>query len=64
MSQAPNGTVPPAGSIHLAIDATGKTPAEVLERIVSRTGIPVDQPAEPTAELLDSPPPMTIVCMA
>jgi serine/threonine-protein kinase PknG len=61
VSQAPEGTVPPAGSIHLAIDATGKTPAEVLERIVSRTGILVDQPTEPTAELLDSPPPMTIV---
>ncbi|MBV9011739.1 MAG: protein kinase [Pseudonocardiales bacterium] len=59
--QAPEGTVPSAGSIHLAIDAAGKTPGEVLERIVDRTGIAADPSAEPTAELLDSPPPMTIV---
>lgn len=61
VAQASKGTVPSAGSIHLAIDATGKTPGEVLGRIVDWTGIPVDPSTEPTAELLDSPPPMTIV---
>ena len=60
VAQAPTGTVPPAGSIHLAIDATGKAPGEVFGRIVDRTGIPVDLSTEPTTELLDSPPPMTI----
>ncbi len=63
VTQAPEGTVPPAGSIHLAVDATGKTPGEVLGRIVDRTGIPVAQSTEPNPELLDSPSPMTIaVC--
>jgi len=58
--QAPEGTVPSAGSIHLAIDAAGKTPGEVQGRIFERTGILVDLSTEPTAELLDSPSPMTI----
>jgi serine/threonine-protein kinase PknG len=60
VAQAPEGTVPPAGSIHLAIDATGKTPGEVFGRVVDRTGIPMGQSTELTVELLDSPPPMTI----
>jgi len=61
MTQAPQGTVPSPGSIDLAVDVTGKTPAEVTRRIAERAGIPVDHPTEPTAQLWDSLPPMTIV---
>jgi serine/threonine-protein kinase PknG len=61
VAQAPEGTVPPPGGIDLAVDATGKTPGDVFRRIVERTGIPVDQSTEPTSEILDNLPPMTIV---
>ncbi|MGH3868580.1 MAG: tetratricopeptide repeat protein [Pseudonocardiaceae bacterium] len=61
VAKASEGTVPPAGSIHVAVDATGQTPGEALGRIVDRTGIRMASSAEPTAELLDSLPPMTIV---
>lgn len=44
---APAGTIPPVGSIDLAIDASGKSVAEVLKRIADRLGtdhLPTDQP--------------------
>ncbi|MGH3923764.1 MAG: S1 family peptidase, partial [Pseudonocardiaceae bacterium] len=61
VAQAPEGTVPPPGGIDLAVDATGKAAGDVFRRITDRAGIPVDQFTEPTSELLDSLPPMTIV---
>ncbi len=61
VAQAPEGTVPPPGGIDLAVDATGKTPAEVFRRIADRAGIPVGQSTEPAAQLLDSLPLMTVV---
>ncbi|MGH3831552.1 MAG: tetratricopeptide repeat protein [Pseudonocardiaceae bacterium] len=61
VTAAPPGTVPAPGSIDLAVDVTGKTPAEVFRRIAERAGIPVEQSTEPTAQLWDSLPPMTIV---
>lgn len=61
VAQAPEGTVPPPGSVDLAINATDKTPREVFQRIAERTGIAVDQSTEPTSQLQNSVPPMTIV---
>ncbi|MEO7195121.1 MAG: tetratricopeptide repeat protein [Pseudonocardiaceae bacterium] len=61
VAQAPQGTIPPPGGMDLAVDVTGKTPAEVFQRIADRAGIPVGQSTELTAQLRDSLPPMTIV---
>jgi serine/threonine-protein kinase PknG len=61
VAQAPEGTVPPPGGIDLAVDATGKTPAEVFRRIADRVGMPVDQSTERPAQLSDSLPPMTMI---
>jgi serine/threonine-protein kinase PknG len=61
LTHSPEGTIPPPGGIDLAVDATGKTPAEVFQRIADRTGILVDQSTEPTSELLDNLPPMNII---
>lgn len=52
---------PVFGSIDLAVDATGKTPAEVSARIADRAEIPAERLMEPLAQLQDSLPPMTMV---
>lgn len=61
LTRAPAGTVPPLGSVDLAVDAAGKTVGEVFRRIVDRTGIPVDESTEPTVPLRDDVAPMTVV---
>lgn len=61
LAQAPDGTVPPLGSVDLAVDASGKTVGEVFRRIVDRTGLPVDESTEPTVPLRDDVPRMTVV---
>lgn len=61
LTQAPAGTVPPLGSVDLAVDATGKTAKEVYRRIVDRTGVSVDELTEPIVPLHDDMPPMTVV---
>ncbi|GAA1909498.1 S1 family peptidase [Streptantibioticus ferralitis] len=40
-SQHPPSTIPPAGGLDLAVDATDRTVAEVAERIAARTGLGV-----------------------
>lgn len=61
LTQAPVGTVPPLGSVDLAVDAAGKTVGEVFRRIVGRTGVPVDESTEPTVPIHDGVVPMTVV---
>jgi hypothetical protein len=61
VGQDPNDTVPPVGSIGLAITATGKTAEEVSRRIVDWMGIPVDESTELSDHLTDDVTPMAIV---
>lgn len=61
LAQAPAGTIPPLGSVDLAVDASGKTVGEVCRRIADRTGVPVDESTEPTVPLHDGIAPMTVV---
>jgi hypothetical protein len=56
-----DGSVPPAGSIDLALDVTGLTVAEVVERILDRLGHSSDQPMQAWSELLADPPRMSLV---
>src|SRR5690606_23062681 len=51
---------PAAGTIDLAVDASGKTAWDVARRVLSRAGIRPGDTA-PTAERLRTPPPMTVV---
>lgn len=61
IAEAAEGTVPPVGSVDLALDVTGKTVDEVSRRIVDRLGIPIDEPTDVTRELRTQARPMTLV---
>ncbi|MGM1064059.1 S1 family peptidase [Saccharothrix sp. Mg75] len=50
---APQGTVPPLGSVDLAVDATGRTADEVTKRVVERAAVRADAGSRL--------PPMTVV---
>jgi hypothetical protein len=41
-----SGTMPPLGSVDVALDATGRTVAQVVELITARLGVHVDTPAD------------------
>jgi hypothetical protein len=43
---APSGTMPPLASVDVALDATGQTVAQVLERITGRLGVLARTPAD------------------
>lgn len=51
---APAGTVPPVGSIDVSVDATGKTVAQVGQRIAERLGLPTGPPTDLVGRLRDS----------
>jgi hypothetical protein len=51
---APPGTIPRAGSIDVAIDATGMTTGQVCQRIAARLGIVADSPASLVGRLGDT----------
>lgn len=61
IAEAAEGTVPPVGSVDLALDVSGKTVDEVSRRIADRLGIPIAEPTEVTSRLRDQTPPMTLV---
>lgn len=61
IAEAAAGTVPPVGSVDLALDVSGKTVDEVSRRIADRLGIPIAEPAEVTSRLRAQAPPMTLV---
>ncbi len=61
IAEATAGTVPPVGSIDLALDVSGKTVDEVSRRIADRLGIPIAEPTEVTRKLRAQAPPMTLV---
>ena len=50
VARAPDGTVPPVGSIAVAVDASGKTADEVSRRISGRIGLPIDEPTTPIGQ--------------
>jgi hypothetical protein len=61
IAEAAAGTVPPVGSIDLALDVSGKAVDDVSRRIAERLGIPVDGPADVAGKLRERAPPMTLV---
>jgi hypothetical protein len=61
LAEAADGTVPPVGSVDLALDASGKTVDEISRRIADRLGIPIDEPRAVTSELRTQAAPMTLV---
>jgi hypothetical protein len=61
VATAPEGTVPPVGSIDVAIDTSGRTVQEVLGLIADRMGVPVDQSKAPGDQLRNNSVPMTLV---
>ncbi|MGQ0777997.1 MAG: trypsin-like peptidase domain-containing protein [Pseudonocardiales bacterium] len=61
IAEAAKGTVPPVGSIDLALDVSGKTVDEVSRRIADRLGIAIVEPTEVTSTLRAHASPMTLV---
>lgn len=59
--RAPADTVPPAGSLDLAIDASGMTADEVSMRILDRIGFPSNESKEASERVRDDAPPMSVV---
>ncbi|KAA2253897.1 hypothetical protein F0L68_32010 [Solihabitans fulvus] len=51
VSRALADTVPPTGSVDLAMDAAGLTVSEATRRIVGRLGVPLDESAKPSGWL-------------
>jgi hypothetical protein len=60
-SRSPAGTVPPVGSVDLAVDATGLTLEEVRARVVDRLRGPVGDRTPPGDWLRSSAPPVRLV---
>lgn len=61
VADAPEGTVPPVGSVDLAVDASGKTVDQLSRRIIDRVGLDVDESSSPSEQVRVSTPPMTVV---
>jgi hypothetical protein len=60
-SPAPAGTVPPIGSVDLAMNVSGMIGEQIAERILNRAGIPRDAAVRPGDVVRSGIPPMTLV---
>ncbi|MGX1887831.1 caspase family protein [Streptomyces sp. NPDC055287] len=56
-----DGTVPPVGSVDIAVVARDKTLTDIIAALAAGTGVPVDEPAVFVESLLAAERPVTIV---
>ncbi|MFI0780295.1 serine protease [Streptomyces sp. NPDC021212] len=63
VSGAPHGTVPPLGSVDLAIDVTGRTDTEVALRVADRMDVRSPGDASPLSRIRAGAVPLTIVAV-
>ncbi|MEU8822291.1 serine protease [Streptomyces sp. NPDC048636] len=63
VSAAPHGTVPPIGSLHLAIDVSGWSATDVARRVADRMDLPADGDTSPFSRIRANAVPLTIVAV-
>ncbi|WP_246097494.1 S1 family peptidase [Streptomyces botrytidirepellens] len=63
VSAAPHGTVPPLGSVDLAIDVTGRTDTEVARRVADRLDLRSPGDTSPLSRIRANDVPLTVVAV-
>lgn len=63
VSGAPHGTVPPLGSVDLAIDVAGRTDIEVARRVADRLDLRSPGDASPLSRIRANAVPLTVVAV-
>ena len=63
VSAAPHGTVPPLGSVDLAIDVTGRTDTEVARRVADRMDLRSPGDTSPLSRIRANAVPLTVVAV-
>ncbi|MEU0843790.1 serine protease [Streptomyces sp. NPDC005962] len=63
VSAAPHGTVPPLGSVDLAIDVTGRTDTEVARRVADRMDLRAPGDTSPLSRIRANAVPLTVVAV-